>query len=246
MGFSAEMQEVSSQISLFIAVEHRYTRVHIAVRHTPPQGTGMTIPDKFSAARQQQIDFFQQLTSRAFENAERMVALNMATTRATIDFGRQLFEMTNQPAANAAPAAPAAAPPAPAAAAAPGADHIDTAAPVIVSEPVSEPVSAPEPAPAFAPEPEPEAAASTIQPTPHPLGEADPEPAPAPVVIAKAKPIAKAVSKVAAQTLDVPHPAASPMPPEGPVDIPAIAPVDASAPPPAKRSTGAAKGGRKR
>lgn len=205
----------------------------------------MTIPDKFSAASQQQIDFFQQLTSRAFENAERMVALNMATTRATIDFSRQLFDMANKPADKpgpAAPAAPATARPAPAAASAPAADHIDTAAPVIVSEPVPEPVSTS--APAFAPEPEP--AASTIQPTPHPLGEADPEPAPVPVVIAKAKPIAKAVSKVAAQTLDVPHPAASPMPPEGPVDIPAIAPVDASAPPPPKRSTGAAKGGRKR
>lgn len=194
----------------------------------------MTIPDKFSAASQQQIDFFQQLTSRAFENAERMVALNMATTRATIDFSRQLFAMANK----------AADKPAPAAAATPAADHIDTAAPVIVSEPVPEPVSAS--APAFAQEPEPEPAASTIQPTPHPLGEADPEPAPAPIVIAKAKPIAKAVSKVAAQPADVPHPAASPMPPEGPVDIPAITPVDASAPPPAKRSTGAAKGGRKR
>lgn len=186
----------------------------------------MTIPDKFSAASQQQIDFFQQLTSRAFENAERFVALNMATTRATIDFGRQLFEMANKPAAR----------PAPAAAAAPAAEHIDTAAPVIVSAPV------PEPAPVSAPEPEP--AAATIQPSQHPLGEAGPEPAP--VVIAKAKPIAKAVSKVAAQPVDVLHPAASPMPPEGPVDIPAITPVDASAPPPPKRSTGAAKGGRKR
>ena len=234
----------------------------------------MTIPDKFSTVSQQQLDFFQQLTSRAFENAERILALNMATTRAALDqtsgavrqlatardprdllalttqsqqqveaamaYSRKLFEITNQPAVAKAEAPAAAPAPEPASAPAPE-DHIVTAAPVIVSAPVPEPASASASASASDAAP----AAAHVQPSQHPLGEADP--VPAPVVIAKAKPIAKAVSKVAAQPIDAPHPAASPMPPEGPVDIPAITPVDASAPPPAKRGSGAAaKGGRKR
>lgn len=223
----------------------------------------MTFPDKLSDAGKEQlakqIDFFQALTARAFENAERILALNLETTRAALDqtsgavrqlaeardprdllalsgqtqqqveaamaYSRKLFEIANQPAK---------APPAPE-------DHIDTAAPVKVSEPVAavapEPVAATldEPAePASAPAP----AASSVQPSKHPMGEADPEPEPA--ITAKARPIAKAASKVAAAPLDTPHPAASPMPEAGPIVIPAIEPVDAVAAP--KR----ARGGKKR
>jgi phasin family protein len=204
----------------------------------------MTIPDKLSDASQQQLaqqlDFFQKFTSRAFENAERILALNIATTRATLDqtssavrqfaaardprdllaltaqsqqqveaamaYSRKLFEIANQPAVAEPPPE----------------DHIVTAAPVKVSEPVAEP------------------APSAVAPSAHPMGEADPEPAPAPAIIAKTKPIAKAASKVASAPVDAPHPAASPMPPDGPVDIPAITPA------PAKRSGSAAKGSRKR
>ncbi len=233
----------------------------------------MTFPDKLSNAGKEQlakqIDFFQALTTRAFENAERILALNLQTTRAALDQTsgavRQLAEARDprdllalsgqtQQQVDAALAysrklfeianQPAKAPPAPE-------EHIDTAPPVKVSEPVAEtaPVAEAAPAaptldePAAAPEP----ATSTILPSKHPMGEADPEPEPA--ITAKTKPIARAASEVAAAPLDTPHPAASPMPAAGPIVIPAITPVDAvappheaSAPPEPKR----AKGGKKR
>lgn len=48
----------------------------------------MTLPDKLSEASAQQlakqIDFFQALTTRAFDNAERILALNIQTTQATL------------------------------------------------------------------------------------------------------------------------------------------------------------------
>lgn len=222
------------------------------------------------AARQQvatQLAFFQALTTRAFENAERILALNIQTTRATLDqtsgvvrqlatardprdllalgaqsqqhletamaYSRKLFEITNKPAVPASPEPAAAEAPAPVPVA-----PIVTAPPVIVDEPVAQAA----PAPTLDPAPEPGPVVSAIQPSAHPMGEADPEPAPA--MPAKAKPIAKAASKVAAAPLDVPHPAASPMPEAGPVAIPAITPVDAiaePASPPAKRTKGPKK-----
>lgn len=49
----------------------------------------MTFPDPLSEASKQQLakqlEFFQALTSRAFDNAERILALNIETTRATLD-----------------------------------------------------------------------------------------------------------------------------------------------------------------
>ncbi|WP_332876131.1 phasin family protein [Massilia sp. S19_KUP03_FR1] len=240
----------------------------------------MTFPDKLSDAGKEQlakqIDYFQAFSARAFENAERILALNLQTTRAALDhtagavrqladvrdprdlmvltsqtqtqveaamaYSRKLFEIANQPAV-----APAAAPaPAPE-------EHIVTAAPVMVSEPVAE--AAPAPIAATLDEPaEPAAApsASAILPSTHPLGEADPEPAPA--IAARARPIARAASKVAAAPVEAPHPAASPMPEAGPIAMPAIAPVDAvaapleaaAAPQPKRAGGSAAKGSRKR
>lgn len=233
----------------------------------------MTFPDKLSDAGKdqlaKQIDFFQALTTRAFDSAERILALNLQTTRAALDqtsgavrqlaevrdprdllaltgqtqqqveaamaYSRKLFEIANQPAKAPAPD-----------------EHIDTAPPVKVSEPVAESTPAPAPVAATLDEPAepaaaPEPVASSILPSKHPMGEADPVPEPA--MTAKAKPIAKAASKVAAAPVDTPHPAASPMPEAGPIVIPAIAPVDAvaapqeaAAPPEPKR----AKGGKKR
>ena len=207
----------------------------------------MTLPDKFAEASKQQlathIDFFQTLTTRMFENAERILALNLETARqlaavrephdlmalraqsqqqveAVMAYSRKLFEIANKPAPAPAPAPEAAAP----------ADdrHSDMPAPVAQAAP----------APAHA----------AIAPSEHPLGEADP--VPAPVIAATATPIAQAVSAVLAAPLDTPHPAASPMPEAGPIVIPPIAAVDAApapaeavAPPPAKR---AGKGGKKR
>jgi phasin family protein len=214
------------------------------------------------AARQQvatQLAFFQALTTRAFENAERILALNIQTTRATLDqtsgvvrqlatardprdllalgaqsqqhletamaYSRKLFEITSKPAVPSSPEPAAAEAPAPVPVA-----PVVTEPPVIVDEPIAQ--AAPEPDPVV----------SAIEPSAHPMGEADPEPAPA--MPAKAKPIAKAASRVAAAPLDVPHPAASPMPDAGPVAIPALTPVDAiaePASPPAKRTKGPKK-----
>lgn len=251
----------------------------------------MTFPDKLSDAGKEQlatqIDYFQAFSTRAFEHAERIVALNLQTTRAALDqtagavrqlaemrdprdlmafasqtqsqvaatmaYSRKLFEIANQP-----PAAPATTEAAPAAAPAPE-NHIVTAAPVMVSEPVAqataEPVAATldEPAePAAAPT----SAACAILPSKHPLGEAEPAhaPEPAPVLSARTRPIAKAVSKVAAAPVDTPHPAASPLPEAGPIAMPAIAPVDAVAAPveagiapqPKRAGGSATKGNRKR
>jgi phasin family protein len=225
----------------------------------------MTLPDKFAEASKQQlathIDFFQSLTSRMFENAERILALNLETTRATLDqsagaarqlaavreprdllalraqsqqqveavmaYSRKLFEIANKPVA-----VPAEAP----------ADdrHIDTAPPVV------EAASAPESAPESASAP----VSAALAPSAHPLGEADPEPASAPVIDATVTPIAQAVSTVLAAPLEVPHPAASPMPEARDIIIPPIAPVDA-APAPVEASTAppvkrAGKGSKKR
>ena len=227
----------------------------------------MTFPDKLSDAGKQQLathlDFFQSLTTRMFENAERIVALNIEVTRNTLDqasgaarqlaaakdprdllamgnqsqqqveavmaYSRKLLEIANQPAPAPEAPAPETAAPAPA-------DHIDTAPPVVVSEPVADeaalaPVAATQPAPA----------PSAILPSKHPMGEADPEPAPA--ITAKATPIAEAASKVAAAPVDLPHPAASPMPEAGPIVIPAIAPVEAT---PAPVEPKRARSGKKR
>jgi len=245
----------------------------------------MTFPDKFSEAGKQQLAsqlaFFQTLTSRAFENAERILALNLQATRATLDqtsgavrqlaavrdprdllalgahsqqqvetamaYSRKLFEIASKPAPVAQPASqPAPAPE----------EHIVTATPVMVNEPVAEtreePVAAPvaeaaaeavtEPMAAMEAEPEP--APSAIAPSVHPLGEADPEPAPA--VAADMTPIAAAVSQVAPPPAEALHPAASPIPDAAPIAIASVDPVDAVPPVAAKRSGGAAKGGRKR
>jgi phasin family protein len=251
----------------------------------------MTLPDKMAEAGKQQlashIDFFQSLTSRMFENAERILALNLQTTRTTLDqttgavrqlaaardprdllalraqsqqqveavmaYSRKLLEITNKPVVAEAPT-PAAAP---ASAAEPAVEpaagqHIDTAPPVVVNVPAEEPTpaiveeaAAPE---AAAAQPDAAPVPSAILPSEHPLGEADPTPPPA--IKARARPIAKAASEVAAAPVDVPHPASSPMPEAGPIVIPPIAPVEAapphaeaSAPPVPKR---AGKGGKKR
>lgn len=215
----------------------------------------MTLPNQLAEASKaqlaKQIDFFQALTSRAFDNAERIVALNLQATLATLEhtsgavrqlaavrdprelfalgqpqqqmeavlaYGRQLMEIANKPA------------PVPE-------EHIVTAPPVMVSEPVPEtaPVAAAEPAQEPAPEPAP-AHASTVAPSEHPLGEADPAPVPAPLIDAEPTPIARAASEFAAALTEIPHPAASPIPDADTVQIPTITPDEAgiepaSAPP---------------
>ena len=235
----------------------------------------MTLPDKLSEASAQQlakqIDFFQALTTRAFDNAERILALNIQTTRATLDQAsgavrqlaeardpRDMFSLGNQSQQQMEallaygrklmeitnkPAA-AAEPVAPATAPASAAPAPAPEAHVVTAPPVFVSEPAPATASATAPAPAEEHAqpASAVAPSAHPMGEADPEPAP--VMAAKPKAIARAASKVAAAPADTPHPAASPMPEPGPVAMPAIAPVDTGAEPASassKRTRGAKK-----
>jgi phasin family protein len=254
----------------------------------------MTFPDPLSEASKQQlakqIEFFQALTNRAFDNAERILALNIQATRATLDhtsgavrqlaearhprdfaalgtqsqqqmeaviaYGRRLMEITNKPVTPTPAPAPEpeqAAAPAPAASAPAPDEHIDTAPPVMVAEPVApapEPVleTAAEPVLETAAEPEPEPArasavpaaepvpadvappAAHVPPSAHPLGEADADPAPVPAIAAKPTRIAQAVGEIIAAPHGIPHPTAMPVPePDAaPIAIPAVAPVDAT------------------
>jgi len=237
----------------------------------------MTFPDNASDAGKQQLaaqfDFFHSLTTRMFENAERILALNLETTRATLDqasgAARQLaaakdprdllaLGAQSQQQVEAVMAysrklleitnKPAAAPvPQESSAPEPVAAAPAPDAHIDTAPPVmvDEPAQEAAPPPAAAAQPAP--ARSAILPSKHPMGEADPEPAPA--ITAKATPIAEAAGIVAAAPVDTPHPVASPMPEPGAVAIPAITPVDATEPPPeaaAPPEPKRARGGKKR
>jgi phasin family protein len=180
----------------------------------------MTLPDKFAEASKQQlashIDFFQTLTSRMFENAQRILDLNLQTTRAALDqttgVARQLaaardprdllaLRAQSQQQVDAVLAysrklfeianKPVAAPEPAAAAPVPEA-KIDTAPPVVVAVPAVEPAPASAPAPAPASEPEaaavPVAAAPELAPEPVAVAETGP----APVIAASEHPLGEA------------------------------------------------------
>ncbi len=196
-----------------------------------------TLPEQFSAARKSQVEaqinFFQHAAASAVENAEKILALNLSTTRATMENSsaavrqllsaqdpRDLFALTTQSQASfermlaygrqlfsiAATSQ---------------ATLLKQALPV-VAPPVPEtpqpgaskvvPLFAPEAPTALAPEP---AAKST----------------PAAPPAAKAKPLAKAVSKVGAKAVAA-KPAAAPLPDaDKPVVVTSLKAVEASPPP---------------
>lgn len=174
----------------------------------------MTLPDKFAEASKQQlashIDFFQTLTSRMFENAQRILDLNLQTTRAALDqttgVARQLaaardprdllaLRAQSQQQVESVLAysrklfeianTPVAAPELAAAAPVPEA-KIDTAPPVVVAVPAMEP----------APAAEPEAASEPVAAAPAPEPASEPEPAAesasAPVIAASEHPLGEA------------------------------------------------------
>lgn len=201
-----------------------------------------TLPDQLTAAGKQQlasqIAFFQRLSSEAFARASRVLALNVDTSRATLEqsastvrqllavrdprdllalsahaqqqmaaalaYSRQLFDI-----ASSTPA--------------PSTPPFATARPVHVAEEVAD--QAAEPAEDAAP-----MHASAILPSKHPMGEA--EPVPTPAIDAMPTPIARAVSEVTDAPAETAHPAASPLPPSGPITL---APVDTGETPPAAR-----------
>jgi phasin family protein len=190
-----------------------------------------TLPEQFSAARQSQVDaqlaVFQTYATKAVEKAEKIIALNLSTTRASMEKSsaavfqllaaqdpRDLFALTNQTQASfesmlaysrelfsIAAGAEAQSP--------------RQSAPVI-APPVPEELPAPKATPQAVPEAKAEAPV--------------PAPAPAAAPVAKAKPIAKAVSKAVPPEVPA-KPAAAPFPEAAaPVVITSLKP----ATPPAK------------
>ncbi len=224
-----------------------------------------SLPEQFSAARRSQVEaqlkFFQRFTNKAVESTQKVIALNLSVTRAsvektsnamrqlwTVKDPRDLFALTAQSQANFdtllaygrglvdiatsavvtdAPA-PAAAPAAPLlelvpAAPAPQAVAEDEAQVTEDAAKVAEHVS--------------EAAADVLAQITQPEVAVAVEVAPAPAVevpvapIAKAKPIAKAVSKAAGKVEEA-KPAAAPFPSVAPraVKVSGVKPVDATPP----------------
>jgi phasin family protein len=193
-----------------------------------------TLPEQFSAARKSQVEaqinFFQNYASTAVQNAEKLLALNVSTTRASMEKSsavvrqllavqdpRDLFALTTQSQENfesllaygrelfsIASGSQAA--------------LLKQAVPVIAPSVPEAPVVAP-------------AAAPKAKAVPK-VVEADPAPQAAPVAPApvKAKPIAKAVTKVAA--VEAPAtPAAAPVPvAAAPVVVNGLKAVEASPP----------------
>lgn len=205
-----------------------------------------SLPEQLSEARkwqfEAQLDFMRVVTTQAFASAEQVLALNINASRASVersantfkqlftitdprdlftlgaqtqeqiqtmvDYGRELFSIASGSRLNLS--RQAAAMPAP---------QPEQPAPAVVTAPAPA-----ENGKAEAP------AAKTVQPSKHPVVAAEPTlEAESP---ARAKPIAKAASKLAAKTTEVAHPSASPVHADAAVEIPPIDPVDAAPPPP--------------
>jgi phasin family protein len=205
---------------------------------------------QFSAGiPQSQFDFFRAVTAKAFASAERVVALNINASRASVERSsntvkqlmqlndpRDLLSLTSQPQKEfqsllaysrellsivadvglKLPTASAPLQPLPAPAAAPVAK------------------AAPQPAPQAAAAP---VAASTEPAAKAPVVEAVPAPAAEPVLaavpepVAEAKPVAKALSKVAPMPEAAERPLAAPVATQHEIELPVVKPVEAAPPP---------------
>jgi hypothetical protein len=209
----------------------------------------MTPFSQFSAGiPQSQFDFFSAVTAKAFASAERVIALNLNTSRASVERSsnnfkqllqlndpRDLLSLTSQPqqelqsllaysrellsiVADVGLKLPAAGAAAPAAA---------PVARVAAVQPAPQPVkAAPQPAPSSS------AAGDAIaeqlaKASNAPVVAAVPTPAAEPV--AEAKPVAKALAKVAPKPAE--HPQAAPVAAQHEIELPQVKPVDASPPP---------------
>jgi phasin family protein len=222
-----------------------------------------TLPEQFSAAHTAQFDaqakFMNSLTRQAFEHTEKMLALNIRTARASIEKSaaavrqlivardpRELLALVTQSQSNfesvlaysrelfgIASGAPLGLPK-PTPAAAPSDLSFPAAAPAQAAtapEATSPRLALPRPAEAPAPVSPAEPATRNVKRGKKPLVAVKLAPAAAPV--AKAKPIANAVSKVVAKPATTAKPAAAPLATAAmrPVAVPPIKPVDAAPPP---------------
>ena len=214
-----------------------------------------TLPEQFSAASksqiQAQLDFLQSFGVRAFDGAARLIALNIDTGRAAVDSSsaalKQLAEVRDPRDLLALAKGPQDF----SKMVAYGGEWLSimadvqaglfkAAAPAALAV-APQPAPAPAPAPAFAPVPAPQADATpapafelgeehahSVKPSKKPVVAVKPEAPPQPV--AEAKPIARAVGKVAGKPLQV-KPAAAQLASDGAHVLPQLKPVEASPPP---------------
>jgi hypothetical protein len=208
-----------------------------------------SISEQLSAVRKRQfdaqLDFMRAMTTQAFATAEQVLALNMNTSRASVErtastvrqllsisdprdlfsvgshtqeqlssmfaYSQELFNIAADARLNLARSG--AALPTPQAEPAPGAPA---------------PAQAAAPTPAAAPAPAPEVAAAPAEPVAKADNAVAVADAPEAEVVAKAKPIAKAVGKVTGKRASMPHPSAAPefIDAAGQVQLPQIKPVD--------------------
>jgi hypothetical protein len=214
------------------------------------QGQPMIPFSQFSAGiPQSQFDFFRAVTAKAFASAERVVALNINTSRASVERSsntvkqlmqlndpRDLLSLTSQPQKEFQSLL------------AYSRELLSIVADVGLKLPTASAPLQPLPAPAAAPvaqaapQPAPQAAAapgaaSTEPAAKAPVVEAVPAPAAEPVLaavpepVAEAKPVAKALSKVAPMPEAAERPLAAPVATQHEIELPPVKPVEAAPPP---------------
>jgi phasin family protein len=207
---------------------------------------------QFSAGiPQSQFDFFRAVTAKAFASAERVVALNINTSRASVERSsntvkqlmqlndpRDLLSLTSQPqkefqsllaysrellsiVADVGLKLPTASAPL-------------QPLPAPAAAPVAK--AAPQPAPQAAAAPGAASAASAEAAAKAPVVEAAPAPAEpvlaaVPEPVAEAKPVAKALSKVAPMPEAAERPLAAPVATQHEIELPPVKPVEAAPPP---------------
>jgi hypothetical protein len=217
----------------------------------------MTPLSQFSAGiPQSQFDFFSAVTAKAFASAERVIALNLTASRASVERSsntfkqllqlndpRDLLSLTSQPQQELQSLL------------AYSRELLSIVADVGLKLPVAGAAAFPLPFPAaapFAPAAAPVARPAAVQPAPQPVqapsvAAVAEQPAQvadqAPVVaavpalvaeaaaepVAEAKPVAKALSKVAPKPVE--HPLAAPVAAQHEIELPQVKPVEAAPPP---------------
>lgn len=219
-----------------------------------------SLPEQFFAARkwplEVQIDFFQAVTTQVFQSAEKVIALNIDTSRAAVERSsnavKQLFSITDprdlfalgsqgqeqfqqmiaysrELFGIAAGAQNSMARQAGSAQPTTAAAPTAAAAPATATAPAtaSAPAGPAQPAHAAAEEAQ---QAKGVKPSKKPVVATAPEPEEEPA--SRAKPIARAAGKLAPKSTAVQHPLASPVVLDaGQVELPQVKPVEAAPPP---------------
>jgi hypothetical protein len=202
---------------------------------TERQGPLMTPFSQFSAGiPQSQFDFFRAVTAKAFASAERVIALNLTTSRACAERSsdtikqlmqlkdpRDLLTLTSQPQKEFQSLL------------AYNRELLSIVADVGLKLPTVSAAQHPLPRPSAAPV----AQQPAPQPAKAPMVAAIPAPAAEPVLaavpepVAQANPVAKALSQVAPKPEAAEHPLAAPVATQHEIELPPVKPVEAAPPP---------------